>query len=130
MARLVGKRWTRLRLWQQFKVRTMARPDHGEVPTVQGHQTGDVRALRQRDERAIDETQTSVAVGQHQFSSAHQVSRHEVINQHLSHHQRLYEGMRCVGAKPCADEFGPEVPVPDTAPLYDRLAAFFGRQPN
>jgi hypothetical protein len=24
--------------------------------------------------------------------------------------------------------FGPEVPVPDSAPLYDRLAAFFGRE--
>jgi hypothetical protein len=23
--------------------------------------------------------------------------------------------------------FGPKVPVPDDAPLYDRLAAFFGR---
>jgi uncharacterized protein (TIGR03086 family) len=27
-------------------------------------------------------------------------------------------------------EFGPEVPVPDEAPLYDRLAAFFGRDPG
>lgn len=26
--------------------------------------------------------------------------------------------------------FGPEVHVPDTAPLHDRLAAFFGRHPN
>lgn len=26
--------------------------------------------------------------------------------------------------------FGPEVPVPDTAPLHDRLAAFFGRDPR
>ncbi len=26
--------------------------------------------------------------------------------------------------------FGPEVPVPETAPLHDRLAAFFGRDPR
>ncbi len=26
--------------------------------------------------------------------------------------------------------FGPEVPVPDDAPLYDRLAGFFGRDPS
>jgi uncharacterized protein (TIGR03086 family) len=26
--------------------------------------------------------------------------------------------------------FGPEVPVPDDAPLYDRLAGFFGRDPG
>ena len=26
--------------------------------------------------------------------------------------------------------FGPEVPVPETAPIYDRLAAFFGRNPD
>jgi hypothetical protein len=26
--------------------------------------------------------------------------------------------------------FGPEVPVPDNAPLYDRLAAFCGREPR
>ncbi len=26
--------------------------------------------------------------------------------------------------------FGPEVPVSDTAPLHDRLAAFFGRDPR
>lgn len=26
--------------------------------------------------------------------------------------------------------FGPEIPVPDSAPLYDRLAAFFGRNPR
>ena len=26
--------------------------------------------------------------------------------------------------------FGPEVPVPDDAPLYDRLAGFFGRHPG
>jgi uncharacterized protein (TIGR03086 family) len=27
-------------------------------------------------------------------------------------------------------DFGPEVPVPDDAPLHDRLAGFFGRDPN
>jgi uncharacterized protein (TIGR03086 family) len=26
--------------------------------------------------------------------------------------------------------FGPEVPVPDNAPVYDRLAGFFGRKPG
>jgi uncharacterized protein (TIGR03086 family) len=26
--------------------------------------------------------------------------------------------------------FGPEVPIADDAPVYDRLAAFFGRRPN
>jgi uncharacterized protein (TIGR03086 family) len=25
--------------------------------------------------------------------------------------------------------FGPEIPVPDDAPIYDRLAGFFGRDP-
>jgi hypothetical protein len=26
--------------------------------------------------------------------------------------------------------FGPEVSVPDDAPIYDRLAGFFGSRPN
>lgn len=34
------------------------------------------------------------------------------------------------GEEGSGQSFGPEVPVPDTAPLHDRLAAFFGRQPN
>jgi hypothetical protein len=26
--------------------------------------------------------------------------------------------------------FGPEMPVPENAPVYDRLAGFFGREPT
>ena len=38
--------------------------------------------------------------------------------------------VRLVVAQACRGQaFGPEVAVPDDAPPYDRLAAFFGRAP-
>jgi uncharacterized protein (TIGR03086 family) len=39
-------------------------------------------------------------------------------------------GPRFRGDEASGQVFGPEVPVPDDAPLYDRLAGWFGRDPR
>lgn len=52
------------------------------------------------------------------------------VGEHSLSWLRTAPNPRFRGAEPDGKAFGPEVPIPEDAPIYDRLAAFSGRDPK